>query len=183
MRTRQEREKNVQFGNVSSIGLELNTNWGTSGHLWHLWPVHAETGVYPPSFATRTIETVNLVASSSSYANYTSTSSLFGVSNAARPPPLTIPTFPIFVESISPNDGGNSPFSRISQSANPPPPLTTFLTATGRTEELPCYFGKISEDVHSWTSLVRHYLAFMSGNNTQQVAYTVTLICEAAQEW
>ena len=30
---------------------------------------------------------------------------------------------------------------------------------------------------------MRHYLAFMAGNDTQQVAYTVTLLRESAHEW
>ena len=32
------------------------------------------------------------------------------------------------------------------------------------------------EDIHAWTSLAHHYLAFMGGSDAQQVAYTVTLL-------
>ena len=39
------------------------------------------------------------------------------------------------------------------------------------------------EDVHTWTSLVRHYLTFMEGSDAQQVAYTVTLLRESVHEW
>ena len=34
-----------------------------------------------------------------------------------------------------------------------------------------------------WTSLVWHYFTFMGGNDAQQVAYTVTLLCDSAHEW
>ena len=34
-----------------------------------------------------------------------------------------------------------------------------------------------------WTSLVRHYFAFMGGNDAQQVAYAVTLLRNSAHEW
>ena len=34
-----------------------------------------------------------------------------------------------------------------------------------------------------WTSLVRHYLAFMGGSDLQQVACAVTLLRDAAHEW
>ena len=39
------------------------------------------------------------------------------------------------------------------------------------------------EDVHTWTFLVRHYLAFMVCTDAQQVAYTVALLRESAHEW
>ena len=39
------------------------------------------------------------------------------------------------------------------------------------------------EDVHTWTSLVRHYLTFMGGSDAQQVAYSVTLLRDFAHKW
>ena len=30
---------------------------------------------------------------------------------------------------------------------------------------------------------MRHYLTFMGGNDAQQVAYAITLLCDAAHEW
>ena len=50
-------------------------------------------------------------------------------------------------------------------------------------KEPPCFYGRSSEDVHTWTSLVRHYLTFMGGGDAQQVAYSVTLLREHAHEW
>lgn len=50
-------------------------------------------------------------------------------------------------------------------------------------ERATLFYGKSTEDVHTWTSLVRHYLAFMVGSNAQWVAYTVTLLRDAAHEW
>ena len=38
-------------------------------------------------------------------------------------------------------------------------------------------------DVHTWTSLVRHYLTFMGGSDAQQVAYAVTLLRKTVHEW
>ena len=50
-------------------------------------------------------------------------------------------------------------------------------------KEPPCFYGLGTEDVHTWTSLVRHYLTFMGGSDAQQVAYFVTLLRDAAHEW
>ena len=55
--------------------------------------------------------------------------------------------------------------------------------AQWRPKEPPCFYGKSSEDVHTWTSLVRHYLTFMGGNDAQQVAYSITLLRDSAHEW
>ena len=73
-------------------------------------------------------------------------------------------------------------FSRL-MSSGPEPTGQTFSNVQWRPKEPPCYYGKSSEDVHMWTSLVRHYLAFMGGNDLQQVAYAVTLLRDAAHEW
>ena len=73
---------------------------------------------------------------------------------------------------------------------NPVPSTTTvssaqpsFATAAWKPKEPPCFFGRSTEDAHTWVSLVRNYLTFMSGSDSQQVAYTVTLFREAAHEW
>ena len=58
-----------------------------------------------------------------------------------------------------------------------------FATAAWKPKEPPCFFGRSTEDAHTWVSLVRNYLTFMSGSDSQQVAYTVTLFREAAHEW
>ena len=105
-----------------------------------------------------------------------------GVSDVGGPPPV-IPLSPISVASTPPPNGGNGPFQRISQTENPQPSHPVMATAFWRPKEPPCFFGRSTEDVHTWTSLVRHYLAFMAGNDTQQVAYTVTLLRESAHEW
>ena len=59
----------------------------------------------------------------------------------------------------------------------------TFANVQWRPKEPPCYYGRTSEDVHMWTSLVRHYLTFMGGSAAQQVAYAVTLLRDSAHEW
>ena len=58
-----------------------------------------------------------------------------------------------------------------------------FATTTWKPKEPPSFYGRSSEDVHTWTSLVRHYLTFMGGSDAQQVAYSVTLLREHAHEW
>ena len=58
-----------------------------------------------------------------------------------------------------------------------------FTAAAWKPKEPPCFFGRSTVDAHTWVSLVRNYLTFMSGSDLQQVAYTVTLFREAAHEW
>ena len=55
--------------------------------------------------------------------------------------------------------------------------------AQWKPKEPPCYYGRSTEDVHRQTSLVRHYLTFMGGNDAQQVAYAITFLRDAAHEW
>ena len=58
-----------------------------------------------------------------------------------------------------------------------------FVIAAWKPKEPPCFFARSTEDAHTWVSLVRNYLTFMSGSDSQEVAYTVTLFWEAAHEW
>ena len=73
------------------------------------------------------------------------------------------------------NPGSASP--SVTSGAQP------FATAAWKPKEPPCFFGRSAEDAHTWVSLVRNYLTFMSGSDAQQVAYTATLFREAAHEW
>ena len=50
-------------------------------------------------------------------------------------------------------------------------------------KEPPCFYGRGTEDVHTWTFLVHHYLTFMEGSDAQQIVYSVTLLCDGAHEW
>ena len=91
----------------------------------------------------------------------------------------------VSVASIPPKSGSgesHNSFSRM-MSSGPESTGQTFSNVQWRPKEPPCYYGKSTEDVHMWTSLVRHYLAFMGGNDLQQVAYAVTLLRDAAHEW
>ena len=142
-----------------------------------------QLGLNPAPSAYGNTGTANLITSSSPPAPQSPLPSSSGVSNAGGPSPSVISTSPIFVSNISPNGEGKDPFLRILRFVNPQPPLTTFATAQWRPKEPPCFFGRSAEDVHTWTSLVRHYLVFMVGSDAQQVAYTVTLLWEAAHEW
>ena len=135
-----------------------------------------QLGLNPAQSAYGNIGTANVITSSSPSAPQWPLPSSSGVSNAAGPSRPIIPASPISVASTSPNGKGRYPFSRISRSVNPQPPVNTFATAQWRPKEPPCFFGTSTEDVHTWTSLVRHYLTFMAGIYAQQVAYTVTLL-------
>ena len=44
---------------------------------------------------------------------------------------------------------------------------TMFTTMQWKPKEPPCFFGRSTEDVHTWTSLVRHYLTFMGDSDAQ----------------
>ena len=74
-------------------------------------------------------------------------------------------------------------FSQMMSGAGTVVPAQTFATAQWRPKEPPCFYGRSNEDVHMWTSLVRHYFSFMGGNDAQQVAYAVTLLRDSAHEW
>ena len=74
-------------------------------------------------------------------------------------------------------DGASPSVPSVSTGSQP------FATAAWKPKEPPCFFGRSTEDAHTWVSLVRNYLTFMSGNDSQQVAYTVTLFRDAAHEW
>ena len=77
------------------------------------------------------------------------------------------------------NHGGKAvDFSQLSQQAGADIKPQMFATTTWKPKEPPCFYGRSSEDVHTWTSLVRHYLTFMGGSDAQQVAYSVTLLRE-----
>ena len=74
-------------------------------------------------------------------------------------------------------DGASPSLPTVSTGVQP------FATAAWKPKEPPCFFGRSTEDAHTWVSLVRNYLTFMSGSDSQQVAYTVTLFRDAAHEW
>ena len=86
--------------------------------------------------------------------------------------------------STNPENGGNATsFSRMSLGTGAASHPQMWTTTQWKPKEPPCFYGRSSEDVHTWTSLVRHYLTFMGGSDAQQVAYAVTLLREHAHEW
>ena len=97
--------------------------------------------------------------------------------------PMAIAGSDVFVASTSNNGGNAMEFSRLSQQMGAGTQPQVFATTTWKPKEPPCFYGRSSEDVHTWTSLVRHYLTFMGGSDAQQVAYSVTLLREHAHEW
>ena len=104
----------------------------------------------------------------------------------AHSAPLAIAGSEVSVASTLSNSGqgeSNTSFSRIMSGSGAVTSAQTFATAQWRPKEPPCYYGRSTEDVHTWTSLVRHYLTFMGGNDAQQVAYAITLLRDAAHEW
>ena len=86
--------------------------------------------------------------------------------------------------STNPGNGGNATsFSRMSLGTGAASHPQMWTTTQWKPKEPPCFYGRSSEYVHTWTSLVRHYLTFMGGSDAQQVAYAVTLLREHAHEW
>ena len=89
-------------------------------------------------------------------------------------------------ENVKPRSSFGSPVS-VTHAVSSPTTVNSrnqsFATAAWKPKEPPCFFGRSTEDAHTWVSLVRNYLTFMSGSDSQQVAYTVTLFREAAHEW
>ena len=61
------------------------------------------------------------------------------------------------------NDGKPTHFSRPSQGTMAASQPMMFATMQWKPKEPPCFFGRSTEDVHTWTSLVCHYLTFMRG--------------------
>ena len=81
--------------------------------------------------------------------------------------PLVIQGSPISIASTSshPGNEGNSPaFSRLSLGTDVAFVSQVAATMHWKPKEPPCFYGHISEDVHTWTSLVCHYLTFMGGS-------------------
>ena len=97
--------------------------------------------------------------------------------------PLAIAGSEVSVASTSNNGGNAVKFSQLSQQADAGVQPQMFATTQWKPKEPPCYYGRSSEDVHTWTSLVRHYLTFMGGSDAQQVSYAITLLREHAHEW
>ena len=108
------------------------------------------------------------------------------VASLQKSQPSVLPGSPILVASTPSHagNGGSAPrFSQLPSGSHPSPPPPPFATMHWKPKEPPCFFGRSSEDVHTWTSLVCHYLTFIGGNDAQQVAYSVTLLRESAHEW
>ena len=90
--------------------------------------------------------------------------------STAHSAPLAIAGSDVFVASTLSNTGhgeSNTSFSRIMSGSGAVTSAQTFATAQWRPKEPPCYYGRSTEDAHTWTSLVRHYLTFMGGNDAQ----------------
>ena len=112
------------------------------------------------------------------------------VTESAQPsgktPPSIIPRSPVSVAStpFQAWNGGSTPGTFASESCHhyriAP---SNFGTMYWKPKEPLCFFGRSMEDVHTWTSLVRHYLSFMGDSDVQQVAYVMTLLHESAHEW
>ena len=135
-------------------------------------PVAQKEGFVKSSAATSDIYVIDLISQS--------------VASLQQPQPTIIPGSPISVAS-TPSHAGNGGsalgFSHLSSRSHPSPPPQPFATMHWKPKEPPCFFGRSSKDVHTWTSLVCHCLTFMGGSDAQQVAYSMTLLRESAHEW
>ena len=84
--------------------------------------------------------------------------------------PMAIAGSEVSVVSTRSNAGvgeNQNSFSRMMTSAGAVNSAQTFANVQWRPKEPPCYYGRSTEDVHMWTSLVHHYFAFMGGNDAQ----------------
>ena len=76
--------------------------------------------------------------------------------------PVSVPGTPSHV-----GNGGSGPgFSHLSHLTHAASPQQMFATTHWKPKEPACFFGRSTEDIHTWTSLVRHYLAFVAGSDT-----------------
>ena len=100
--------------------------------------------------------------------------------------PSIIPRSPISVASTpshARNGGSALGFSHLTHMATVASPSTMFATTQWKPKESPYFYGRSTEDVHTWTSLVHHYLTFMGGSEAHQVVYSITLLCDSVHEW
>ena len=104
------------------------------------------------------------------------------VASLQKSQPTVLPGSPISLASTSDNTGNAAGFLHLSSSPHSSSPAQIFASMHWKPKEPPCFFGPNTEDVHTWTSLVRHYLTFMGGSDAQQVAHTLTLLHESAHE-
>ena len=82
--------------------------------------------------------------------------------------PSVIPRSPIAVASTPSRvgNGGSAPgFSHLSHMTNTTSPAQMFVTTHWKPKEPLCFFGRSTEDIHTWTSMLCHYLAFMASND------------------
>ena len=124
------------------------------------------------SMANLSPSVINLVTSS--------TSSPQIVESGVLPTPLFQWLVPLPMLGM---EGAPWNFLRMPFGSHGTSPPQVFATMHWNPKEPPCFFGRSTEDVHIWTSLVRHYLTFIGGSDAQQVAYSVTLLRESAHEW
>ena len=80
------------------------------------------------------------------------------IAASGNPNPRSTFGSPVMVASVNPS---NMTVNSGNQS---------FATAAWKPKEPPCFFGRSTKDAHTWVSLVRNYLTFMSGSDSQQVA-------------
>ena len=78
-----------------------------------------------------------------------------------RSQPTVIPGSRISLAITSTLTGNVTGFLQLSSGSHPSSPLQPFAAMHWKPKEPPCFFGHSSEDVHTWTSLVRHCLTFM----------------------
>ena len=145
----------VSSGNVTPTG-QASLSPGAQKAISEICDQYLkQLGINPDQSVQGSAATANLVDPSSFSVPHSSVPSSRGVFSVGGPPPV-IPQSPISVASTPHPNRGNGPFQRISQTGNPQPPQAIMATAFWRPKEPPCFFGRSTEDVHTWTSLVRH---------------------------
>ena len=84
--------------------------------------------------------------------------------------PSIIPWSPVSVASTpshARNGGSAQGFSHLTHATHDTSPPQMFTTTHWKPKEPPCFFGRRTEDVHTWTYLLHRYLTFMGGSDHQ----------------
>ena len=105
-----------------------------------------------------------------------------------RQPPMTFPIFPTAGGSDTGGAGGHQPPTpRIPMSMGADftyrPQQTVVISNQLKLKEPPIFYGKVEEDVFTWTQSVSDYLDVGQYTEAQRVAFTITYLQGSAREW
>ena len=80
-------------------------------------------------------------------------------------------------------NGNGSTQSSFNMTPSMPSPSTSTFNIAIKPRDPPAFHGKATEDVTTWLSKVEDFFHLVGANPQQQVAYTATLLLDAAADW